>query len=53
MVLTATPVEDDIRKRKQLTKAKKRNGNEALSSGVREEGADGLNLIWHGEHGEE
>lgn len=54
MVLTATPVEEDIRKRKQLSKAKKKShGSENSSAGVRAEGADGLNLVWHGEHGEE
>lgn len=54
MVLTATPVEEDIRKRKQLTKAKKENhGTEASTGPLRAEGADGLNLVWHGEHGEQ
>lgn len=54
IVLTATPVEEDIRKRKQLTRAKKENNSQSAATGQtsRPEGADGLNLVWHGEHGE-
>lgn len=49
-VLTATPVEEDIRKRKNLIRAKKKNqgANAGSSKG---QGSDGPNLVWHGEHG--
>eukprot|EP00752_Nemacystus_decipiens_P013810 g12260.t1 len=55
LVLTATPVEEDIKKRKDLFHAKKKGQIPNLNASMpnsKERAADGPNSVWHGDHGE-
>lgn len=52
LVLTATPVEEDIKKRKNLFHAKKKSQFSSMAASKTERSTEGSNLVWHGDHGE-
>ncbi|CAM9108718.1 unnamed protein product, partial [Ectocarpus sp. 8 AP-2014] len=51
LVLTATPVEEDIQKKKNLFHAKKK-GQITSPTAKAERASEGPNFVWHGDHGE-